>query len=365
MHSKKEKIKNIEILRFVCALAIVFYHLFHSGDNCLGEIFSGNRLIERFSISTVNGHIATDLFFVIAGFFTFYTLKENEKITDFIKNKISRLYPFVVLYAILDMSMKIFVYHYQDYLPHEQILRLLLIDNIGLNLEHSTITWFISALFWGLLLFRYAYDIFSKKAFNFLTGCIIVFCYSMILHCTNGNLGGHTINFYNIFNAGMMRSIGGIGIGYFIYLAYISYKNKPYKNTKSKIVFSTLAEGFLIFFVFNNLFFHKLNYYSNFIILIGMVLLFWLLITKQGLLSRFLDVDICQNFGKYAYSIFIIHYPILCLFSYYIWQPHKNFVLNHLGINIVLPIIISVLFGIIFYHLLQKPTEYLKQKLIS
>ena len=91
-----KKLKNIEFLRFLLAIVIVFYHFFHAGKYCFGRLFPDINILSNLSKATENGTLAVDMFFIIAGFFMFHTFK-NISIKEFFLKKIIRLYPLVLL----------------------------------------------------------------------------------------------------------------------------------------------------------------------------------------------------------------------------------------------------------------------------
>lgn len=359
----KEKIKNIEFLRFGLAVSIVNYHIYHAGKSCFGAVFKEIPAVHKLLISSYGGFFAVDMFFIFAGFFLFLNFNPETKVIDFVKKKIIRLYPLVALFAILDVIFSIFIYKIPHYLPHYEILRILLIDNIGLNIKHSGITWYVSALFWGLLFYFYLAKILDKKYFNLIVALLIVFCYSYLIHAYNGYLNNaHTISWCYVFNGGVMRAVAGIGCGYFI---SEFYKNiKSYTPSGIKTLFYTLCEGFLFYFCFNNLLFHKLNSKENFIIILGLIGLFVLFLLKRGIISKLFDNNFSTFLGKYSYSIFIIHTFVLTLIRQKICLNNTDFVTTHAILIITLSIILSIIAGVLTYHIVEKPAEKYLKKLI-
>lgn len=349
----KERFKNIELIRFLLALTIVFFHFFHAGKACFGKMFSDIKILNSLSNGSINGTLAVDMFFIIAGFFLFYTYKDMS-IKDFFLKKIARLYPLVILFAGVRTLYGYFLLHTPHYLPHEQILRLLLIDNIGLNTVHSGITWYVSVLLWVSLFYFYCYKNFEKKHFNLFTTLIIIFCYSYLIHANAGNIQGHTTSWNYIYNAGVMRGLAGMGIGYLISVFYSSIN--VYKPKKFKKLLYTFVELFLLFFVFNNLAFHKINYYSNFIIILGFIGLFILFLLKRGFISKIFDCDFSSIIGKYSYSIFITHLLVIDLFKYKIWKMQPELVYNAPIFTIVYTIAISIIIAVLTYYLIEKPS---------
>lgn len=357
----KERFLNVDFLRFLFAVVIVVFHFCHAGKWCFGQMFSYIKSVRHFSSATASGNLAVDFFFIISGFFLLFTFNNSSGVYDFMKKKIIRLWPMVAAFAGIETIYHYFVYHTPDYIPYNQILRILMIDNIGLNIVHSGITWYVSVLFWISLLFFYIIKNFSKKIVDLIVPVSVVICYAFLIHIFKGNVTGHTDTRYFILNAGVMRGIAGIGTGYLIYNFLKTVK--PYVSTFKKFLCYTAAEGLLLFFVVNNVLFHKIKYNSNFVIIVGFVWLFILFLLKRGAISRILDNKFSAILGRYSYSIFIVHIFVLNAFRVYLWKPYPKFVEAHLFLNIIVPVICAVLAGVAAYHLIEVPAgKYLKQK---
>lgn len=80
-------------LRGVAALLVVWYHLF--------EAFATSPVDQRFN----HGYLAVDFFFLLSGFVIGYAYDERWgrglRMRDFIKRRLIRLHPMVVLGALL------------------------------------------------------------------------------------------------------------------------------------------------------------------------------------------------------------------------------------------------------------------------
>ena len=71
-HSGNGKFLNIEILRIIGCISVVFIHLFHQ---YLYDIFKDIELYGKLASCTGNGNKAVDMFFMISGFL--FSLKLN------------------------------------------------------------------------------------------------------------------------------------------------------------------------------------------------------------------------------------------------------------------------------------------------
>lgn len=360
---EKKRFFNIDFLRFIFAIIIILYHFCHAGK---GSFFLGTfkniSEVANFSSMTSFGNLAVDFFFIIAGFFLFYRRDFGIKISDFVKSRIIRLYPLVLLYSIISILFGFFVYKINNYIPYEQILRLLLIDNIGLNLVHSGITWYVSVLFWCSLFYFYIIKYFEKKYIDLFIPLIIIFCYSFLIHAYKGNITGHTQSFDFIYNAGVLRGLAGLGLGIIIAKIYSELGDLNNKiSFYSKIIYS-IAEGVLLYFVINFTCLKKLSYYSNFIIIVAFAILFFLFLLNKGYISNLLNNRFLGYLGRYTYSIFIIHRFVQNTIKIYVLPINTNFVSNHIYITIFLVTLLCIIAGIITYYLIEKPSfNYLKK----
>lgn len=93
--SRAERFKNVDILRFIFAVIIVYFHLVRN------DIFNNvSELCTNFIYpSTVDNCYVLGIFMIMAGFFLFkeFNEKPERSWTDFALNKISRLWPVLAI----------------------------------------------------------------------------------------------------------------------------------------------------------------------------------------------------------------------------------------------------------------------------
>ena len=82
----KKRIDELDALRGLAALGIVFCHLFDSYDHYFGHSFDVPGLFRYFAL-------AVHLFFIVSGFVIFMTLNRVKHPMDFVVSRLSRLYP--------------------------------------------------------------------------------------------------------------------------------------------------------------------------------------------------------------------------------------------------------------------------------
>ena len=358
-----QKIKNIEFLRVIGCIAIVFLH-FYNVNGFLGA-FKDIEFINSMHISTSNGQKAVDLFFMLSGFFFVLTLNLKQNTLDFVKKKIIRFYPvfiFVILLTLLASLFRLTNFHFYD-----NLLCFLCLDGTGLAFKRGDVTvfWYISSMLWVLLALFYSLKIFKKEQVNLFLVCAVFFCYSFLIHAKGGKITNNTQTFYYIFNVGMLRAIGGIGIGYFI--------GEWYKNNVEKIknytfniyqkIFLTIIEFMCIYFTINNLMLHKIKFKNDMIFIVTFAILIICFLLKGGYISRILDNDFWGKISKYTYSIYMTHNVVRFVLKNSFWVSNSEFVYAYPMFNSFIAFVLVLILGIFTYHFVEKPcAQYFKER---
>lgn len=354
---KRERFYNLDFLRFVGAIIIVIFHII-TGIKFYyqAEIPTILKLADKISW----GFMWVDFFFILSGFFLFYTTNFKTPTVKFVIKKISRLLPVLLfgLFVFFILSLFDLVY-WQKYI---NVYAMVLLSNVGLTAKNTMgnlhSTWFVSSLFWGYLFYFYLKQLLNEKWFNFVTVLLTLLSY---VYCANTTFHPPIVN-QNFVCAGMLRAIGGIGFGYFIHM-FIKNNNILCKNILSKLM-ATFIEGYLLVFCVYNTLFHRIKFDNLTIIILAFACLIIMFLLKQGFISLILNNKICAFWGKYAYSIIITHIIFFDLMKINIWDKNIDFLANNLLLNIAIPTIVSILFGILSYHSVEQPVcKYLNKKL--
>lgn len=364
--NKIEKLKNVEFLRFVFIIFIILFHMTGLNGSLAKSFMDEIPLYHDLVVNSgfVLGYFCVEFFFVISGFFLLVTTNFSVSLIDFAKKKIMRMWPVIafslVLYWIFSLFTPLIWKKYAN------IYSFLLLNNVGITTQSGNLStiWFVSALFWTLLYFFFIIKYISRVWVNFIVAITTVLSFAFIIHWVGIK---YTItNNYYIFNFGVMRAIACIGLGYFIGVFYLEHKSKiqNYVPNLLKNLIYTATELYLFLFLMYHFTIHRIKAPDIYMIYIfAFSALFWLFIICRGYFSRLLNNDISVILGRYAYSIFVIQYMVLDLFKVYLWQPHRDFIIHYPVLNLILPILASIVLGVITYHLVEKPSaEYLKKK---
>ena len=315
---------------------------------------------------TKNGNKAVDLFFIISGFFFVYKLNLHMSIFEFIKHKVIRLYP--VLIFSIGIIYILSLFNITEINFYSTIFMILGLSGTGLcngseGIYYLGQYWFCSSLLWVLVFFFYLVKNFEFKKVNLFIALAVFFSYSFILDARNGVINGMADTYYHIFNVGIMRAIGGIGIGYLIGNWYKNHSHK-FETLKLNIIPKicvTFLELVCLYFVISNLMFHAIKCNDHFIFIIVYMALIILFLFKKGFISQFLDKNIFCLLGRYTYSIFVTHLIIVYSLSQLCWD-NEWFHLNP-AVCYFFIVIACILMGIITYHLIEKPIgKYLNEK---
>ena len=98
-HEEVNYYYNIDFLRFVFAIIIVYYHIFHS--NIMNYV-NGNEVYNNLRRLCGYAGAIVECFFIISGFFLFHSFRKKDmaSVTQFSIKKIFRLWP-VLAFSIL------------------------------------------------------------------------------------------------------------------------------------------------------------------------------------------------------------------------------------------------------------------------
>lgn len=177
--------------------------------------------------SSFNGNKSVEFFFIISGFFLIYGFNKNLSTFDFIKKKIIRLSPLMLFFNIIYLILSLFTKSIK-YDTYNNILSLLFLGNIGVTKSHGNlrIFWYVSVLFWVSFLYFYLLKYFERKNINLFSAISIWFSYVFMIQARNGNISDILKTYNNIFVVGLLRGLGGMGIGYFIGSIYKENEDK-------------------------------------------------------------------------------------------------------------------------------------------
>ncbi len=354
---EKNKIKNIEFLRFIFAIIIIHSHI-------LWLLIGVYKICPGFSpyihLYSPDGFLCVEYFFIISGFFLYkHCLRKNDSTINYTVEKIKRLYPLFLFSFLLIYLTSIFIpinlYNYSNFL--NLLMLNFTVVKTGSNNGYS---WFINVLFLVSIFFHYLYRNYNKKTVNLFIFITVIISYTLLLNKSGGSIPGRERDVFYILQGSVLRGLGGLGIGCIIglFTEKLSDFINNFKPKFPSFCIISFLEIYFLLFIFNNSIFHKISYQNDFIFIAIFSILFVLFIARKGFLSKLLDNNISVYLGAFSYSIYIMQAVGFYISKYYFWD-NKAFIYAHPYINLSISLSVCILIGIISHLIINKILNYI------
>ncbi|BDM65159.1 acyltransferase [Shewanella sp. NFH-SH190041] len=338
---------DIQILRGYAVLLVVLFHL------GLSQIKSG--------------FLGVDVFFVISGFLMAVLYDHNDK-KNFFLRRANRLLPAYFVTIIATIIVAIFVvtpFEFQSVIK-QSLFASIFSSNIGYWLENSYFSkdafnpllnlWSLGVEIQFYLIIPLLCFIFRKIKFSIF----VVFVVSLSLCLIILTISPKTSFFM------MPLRVWQFLIGFYI-AKYLSYKgNVKFTNFSYFGLISLLGLFAIPFFKVDGESLNILNGHPGVFSIIvsfltGIILLFGLpqIIEETKIGNIFISI------GKYSYSIYLVHFPIIVLFLY---QPFNGTILHSENkIDLVILLILIAIFSFLMYRYVEsiKPKNITRKYIIS
>lgn len=310
-------------LRGVAAITVVCFHIF--------EAFATSHLDQRIN----HGYLAVDFFFMLSGFVVGYAYDDRWKtmtIKEFIKRRIIRLHPMVVMGAIIGAVM----FYFQgcsvwdvtkvtfSSLAIATLLNALLIPSIpgqevrglGEMFPLNGPSWSLFFEYIGNILYALIIRRFSTKV---LAGLVALFGIGLAAFAILGPLGDICAGFSlteTEFTAGSLRLLFSFTAGLFLSRVFKSLQIKGTFWICSLILVPLLAMpriGGAEHLWMNGL-------YDTLCCVVVFPLLVVLGASGKG--ESGITSWLCKFLGDISYPLYMVHYPFIYL--YYAWVKNEN-----------------------------------------
>lgn len=346
---KLQKLKNIEFLRFVFVLVLIYCHLL-----IITQIFPDIPLYNYISTHNTMSTLCVDFFFILSGFFFKYTFNEKLDTFDFLKKKFVRLWA-VVAFAVVGYWC-LAIFNIESYVSnvYNSFFSFFFVDCIGITLHHCGPSWYISVLVLVSLFYFCTYKALGEKITNLIIGILVWFAYCLTINVDNGAISQHVMVQKDFLCMGLLRGIGGIGLGIFLFYIWRKYKDSITYN--NKLVYTILEMGIFGWCLYA-LISSPNSIHNSMIFIIAFLILIWLFLIKKGFVSQIFDNNISVLMGKYTYSIFLIHIIFIYFLGGTIWNNSNIVIQKYPLLSILIVYIISCILGIITYHTIEKPNN--------
>ncbi|MCS2773876.1 acyltransferase [Bacteroides fragilis] len=312
-------------LRGVAALMVIWYHVFE------GYAFAGGTTIDTFN----HGYLAVDFFFILSGFVIGYAYDDrwgkNFTMKDFIKRRLIRLHPMVIMGAVVGAITFYIQGSVQWDGTHIGISMVMLsllctiffipaMPGVGYGIRGNGEMFPLNGPCWSLF-FEYIgnilYALFIRRLSNKALTIVVVLLgvalasFAIFNVSGYGNIGvGWTLDGVN-FIGGLLRMLFPFSMG-----MLLSRNFKPMKLRGAFWICTLVMIAlFAVPYLEGTESICTNGIYEAFCIIIAFPILLW--IGASGTTTDKKSTQICKFLGDISYPIYVIHYPFMYLF--YAW----------------------------------------------
>ena len=312
-------------LRGVAALMVIWYHVFE------GYAFAGGTTIDTFN----HGYLAVDFFFILSGFVIGYAYDDrwgkNFTMKDFIKRRLIRLHPMVIMGAVVGAITFYIQGSVQWDGTHIGISMVMLsllctiffipampgvcyeVRGNGEMFPLNGPCWSLFFEYIGNILYALFIRRLSNKALTIVVVLLGVALASFAIFNVSGygNIGvGWTLDGVN-FIGGLLRMLFPFSMG-----MLLSRNFKPMKLRGAFWICTLVMIAlFAVPYLEGTESICTNGIYEAFCIIIAFPILLW--IGASGTTTDKKSTQICKFLGDISYPIYVIHYPFMYLF--YAW----------------------------------------------
>ena len=310
-------------LRGIAALLVIWYHIFE------GYAFAGGTTIDTFN----HGYLAVDFFFILSGFVIGYAYDDrwgkNFTMKDFIKRRLIRLHPMVIMGAVVGAITFYIQGSVQWDGTHIGISMVMLsllctiffipaMPGVGYEVRGNGEMFPLNGPCWSLF-FEYIgnilYALFIRRLSNKALTIVVVLLgvalasFAIFNVSGYGNIGvGWTLDGVN-FIGGLLRMLFPMGM-------LLSRNFKPMKLRGAFWICTLVMIAlFAVPYLEGTESICTNGIYEAFCIIIAFPILLW--IGASGTTTDKKSTQICKFLGDISYPIYVIHYPFMYLF--YAW----------------------------------------------
>ena len=337
----KEYHYNIDLLRFILAVMIVYYHLLPILCN---NFFDNNLLNVLSEKSRLIGRNAVDAFFILSGFFLYksYLGKPHENTINFSLNRILRLWPTMFFsFFILLLFGKFNLY--------TDVLNIFFINSgLGITIKSSSnpATWFICVLLFLSVFFHYIMKNVKENHLLFICSILSMCGFNILAHAKSTHYASVALPSLQL-TSGMVTGIACISLGVICSILFDKIDTANFVKLKNKISYG-LLECFLFGYFLYSSIYYKPSYNMYIYWQLVFIILLLLFTLKKGFFSKFLNNKISKILGDFSYSIFVMHLPIITICKQYFWGQFTP------EISALLTFISCIIFGILTHLFIEK-----------
>ena len=318
-------------LRGVAALLVIWYHVF--------EAFATSPIDQKFN----HGYLAVDFFFILSGFVIGYAYDDRWKMTmtvkDFVKRRLIRLHPMVVMGAILG-ACTFYIQGSEKWdgsqvslsvLMLAMLLNLFLIPAIPgskVEVRGNGEMYPLNGPSWSLF-FEYIgnilYALFIRKLSTKALTVLVVLAgiglasFAIFNFSGYGHLGvGWSMADYNLIG-GFLRLLFSFSIGLLM--------TRVFKPLQVRGAFWICSLAIIVLLSMPYIGGSEFPWMNGIYDSVCAIIIFPLLVYlgASGKTTDKKSSKICEFLGNISYPLYIVHYPFMYLFYAWVWSKELSF----------------------------------------
>ena len=107
--------------------------------------------------------------------------------------------------------------------------------------------------------------------------------------------------------------------------------------------------------------FHKLDYKNQIVFVIIFALTVILFLLRKGVVSKFLNHEVWVILASYAYSLYMVHLPVIEILKGAIWKKHPELIYQYPFLSLLITFILILLLTVFAHKRVEIPvTKWLK-----
>ena len=173
------ELKNINFFRILFTLGILYGHIIqHHMMHQFPSMPFFQNLIKH---TSYHYNFMVEMFFIISGFFMFFTFSKNLSFKSLIVNKIARLWPNIVFCLIVSYVLSLFNITYWH--KYNNILSVFFLNYTFVEgVSNLGVAWYVNIIFWCFILYYFLFKIIKPENRLPLTVIITFMVYSILFN---------------------------------------------------------------------------------------------------------------------------------------------------------------------------------------
>ncbi len=310
----KRQNHELSLAKFIFAILILLFHT--------------NRLATKAGADPifVGGWSGTEFFFIVSGYLMAISAKKyaqkplGQSTFDFIVKKLKTIYPFYIMAFAAGFAVRQYIFSingsirdtiFTDFML--SIKEILLIQSSGIKTgtTYNGPTWYISVMLISMT-FLFPLLLKFRDWYTNIGGLTIsIFAYAYVSQ-NSDTLA--TADWSSFTTLGILRAVGAISLGVFLYGMVERVKSNNFTLTKTGralLLISEIGAYVLLFWISHNLRELKGGHQFDYIMVIIIVYICFVVFSELSQINNILPAKLCAFLGTISFPIYLFQRPII------------------------------------------------------